>query len=156
DAVDVAEQLVVARGDVAPEREDLVELLDLPDAEGRADVAQPVVVTEPHVLEPAARVAASLIPQRAQQSPLVLGVRRDDSALPRRDLLVRIEGEHAARPVRAEGRTAILGTERLARVLDEREPVLRRDRAQLVELARIAVDVDGDDRLRPRSDRGLD
>ena len=56
----------------------------------------------------------------------------------------------------AERRAAILGAERLARVVDQREPMTVGDRAQLVELARVAVDVDGDDRLRPLADRGLD
>ena len=58
--------------------------------------------------------------------------------------------------VRAERPALVARAERLARVLDEREPVPVADRAQLVELARIAVDVDRDDRLRPRRDRRLD
>ena len=65
------------------------------------------------------------------------------------DLLVRIEGEDRAGAVRADGRTLVLRAERLARVLDQREPVPLGDRAQLVELARVAEDVDRDDRLRP-------
>ena len=59
-------------------------------------------------------------------------------------------------PLGAERRAAILGSERLAGVVDQREAVAVGDRAQLVELARVAVDVDGDDRLRPLGDRGLD
>ena len=50
----------------------------------------------------------------------------------------------------AERLALVDGAERLAGVLDQREAVLVADRAQLVELARIAEDVDGDDRLRPR------
>jgi hypothetical protein len=107
------------------------------------------------VLQPAALVAASLVAQRAQETPLLLGVRRHHAALARRHLLVRVEGEDRARAVRAERCTAIDGAERLTRILDEREAVLVRDRAQLVELARVAVDVDRDDRLRPRRDRSL-
>ena len=122
----------------------------------RATSLEPVVEAEPHVLEPAAGVAAALVAQRAQQPPLLLRVRRDDPALAGRHLLVRIEREDRARPVRADRRALVLRAERLARVLDERETVLLRDRAQRVELARIAVDVDGDDRLRPRRHRRLD
>ena len=58
--------------------------------------------------------------------------------------------------MRADRRAAVLGAERLARVVDQREPVPVGDRAQLVELARVAEDVDGDDRARTRRDRGLD
>src|SRR5439155_16963659 len=52
--------------------------------------------------------------------------------------------------------TVVLGTERLGRVLDEHEPVPVRDRAHLVELARTAEHVDGDDSPRPVGDRRLD
>src|SRR5581483_3722117 len=122
---------------------DLVELLQLADADGRADVVEAVVVAEPDVLEPSARVPPALVSQRPQQAPLLLRVRRDDPAFSRRDLLVRIEGEDAAHALRAERRALVPRAERLARVVDERKPVLVGDRTQLVELARIAVDVDG-------------
>jgi hypothetical protein len=88
--------------------------------------------------------------------PLLLGMRHDHPTLARRELLVRIEGEDARRAVGAEGSTAILGAERLARVVDQRKAVAAGDRAELVELTRVAVDVHGDDRLRPLGDRGLD
>ncbi len=124
DAVDVAQELAVPRRDLAPQAQDLVELLELPDPERRAHIVEAVVEAEPHVLEPAAVVAATLVAQRPQQPPLLLRVRRDHPALAGRDLLVRIEREHGARPVRADRRALVLGAERLARVLHEREPVL--------------------------------
>src|SRR5262249_51586983 len=144
DAVDAAQELAVPGGDVAPQREDLVELLDLPDPERRPHVVKAVVVAEPHVLEPAARATATPVAERAEQPPLLLRMRRHDAALARRDLLVRIEREDRARPVRADHRAAVLGTERFARILDQCEAVPRGDRAELVELAWIAVDIDGD------------
>ncbi len=67
-----------------------------------------------------------------------------------------IEREDGRRPLRAEPLALVPRAERLARVVDQREAVLRRNRADLVELARIAVDVDRDDRLRARRDRRLD
>ena len=51
--VDAGEQLVVARGDPAPRRQDPVELLELADAERSRDVVEPVVVSR------AARAGAS-------------------------------------------------------------------------------------------------
>ena len=150
------EKLAVPRRDLAPQPQDLVEALELPDAERRAHIVESVIEAEPDVLEPTAVVAASLITERPQCEPLLLRVRRDHPAFAGRDLLVRVEREHGARPVRADRRAFVRSAERFTGVLDEREPVLARDRAQLVELARIAEDVDRDDRLRPRGHCGLD
>ena len=58
--------------------------------------------------------------------------------------------------VRAERRALVPRAERLARVLDQGESVPLAEREQLVELAGVAEDVDRDDRLRARRDRGLD
>src|SRR5581483_12238910 len=102
----------------------LVELLELSDADRGADVVEAVVESEPHVLEPPAIVAAALVAQRAEQAPLLLGVRRHHAALARRHLLVRIEREDGARAVRAERLSLVLRADCLARIVDEREPVL--------------------------------
>ena len=51
---------------------------------------------------------------------------------------------------------AVLGAERLARVLDDRQTVPLGDCLELRELRRVAEDVHGQDRFRPRRDRGLD
>src|SRR5439155_20015413 len=74
DAVDVAQQLPVAGGDACAQLQNLIELLELPDPERGTYVVEAVVEAEPHVLEPAARIAAALVPQRAEQPPLLLGV----------------------------------------------------------------------------------
>ena len=58
--------------------------------------------------------------------------------------------------VRAERRALVSRAERLAGVLDEREAVPFAELDQRVELARVAEDVDRDDRLRPLGDRRLD
>ena len=83
-------------------------------------------------------------------------MRRHDAAFARRDLLVRIEGEDARGAVRADGSASVLSAERFAGILDQREPMAVGERAELVVLARVAVDVDRDDRLRPLGDRSLD
>src|SRR5438270_8774255 len=77
-------------------------------------------------------------------------MRRHHAAFTRRDLLVRIKREDRTRAMRAKPRTLVLRAERLARVLDQSQTVPLRDRPELVELARVAVDVDRHDRLRPR------
>ena len=114
DTVDVAQELAVPLGNLAPQPQDLVELLELRDPDRRADVVQAVVEPEPHVVEPAAFVAAALIAQRAQREPLLFRVGVDDAALAGRDLLVRIEREHARPALRADRRALVLGAERLA------------------------------------------
>ena len=66
----------VARRDRRSARvEDPVELLELADADRRADVVDAVVEAEPRVLEPAAAVRAPLVAQRLEQPPFVLGMR---------------------------------------------------------------------------------
>ena len=140
--VEAGEQLGVARGDLAPRVEDAVELLELPDPERRRDVVEPVVEAEPAVLEPARRLEPALVAQRDEQLVLLGRAGRDRAALAGRHLLVRVEGPDRRMAVRAERPALVLGAERLARVLDEREPVPLADREQLVELARVAEDVD--------------
>ena len=58
--------------------------------------------------------------------------------------------------MRADRPPLVLRSQRLARVVDQPEPVPVGDRAQLIELARVAEHVDDDDALRPLGDRGLD
>ena len=156
DAFDAVEQALVPRSDSCARLEYSGKLLELADPDRRADVVDAVVEAEPRVLEPAAAVGATLVAKALEQAPLVLGVGRDDAALAGRDLLVRIEGEHRGGTVGANGRAAIAGAERFAGVLDERQPVPLGERAQRLELTRVAEDVDGDDRLRPRRDRRVD
>src|SRR5437588_347569 len=136
------------RGDFAPAGEDLLELLQLANPKRGGDVVQAVVEAEAAVLEPARGLEPSLVAERDEQLVLGLRVGRDRAALAGRDLLVRIEGEDSRVPVRAEPPALVHSPECLARVLDEREAVPVADRAQLVELARVAEDIDGDDRLR--------
>ncbi len=154
--LDAGEQLAVARRRGLAKREDRVELLDLAEPERGPDVVDPVVEAEAGVVEPAAAVGAALVAQADERAPGLLVVRRHDPALAGRHLLVRIEGEDGVDAVRADGAALVLGAERLARVLDQDEAVLLGERAERVELARVAEDVDGDDPLRPRRDRRLD
>ncbi len=156
ETVDATEQRAVALRDRASCLEDGAELLELADADRGADVVDPVVETKSGVLEPAPRVGAALVTEASQQAPLALGVRRDHPALARRDLLVRVEGEHRRRPLRADRLTLVARAEGLAGVLDQRDPVCVADGAELVQLARVAVDVDRDHRARALGDGRLD
>src|SRR5262249_14811774 len=139
--VDAAQELAVACRSLRAQSPDLREPLELPDPERGGDVAEAVVVAEADVLEPAAGLRPALGAEGADQVPLLLRVRRHNAALTRRDLLVRVEGEDARGALGAEGRAAIDGAERLTGVLDQGQSVAVGDRAQLVELAGIAVDV---------------
>ena len=146
--IHIREQLRVALGDRPPRLEDPVELLELADPERRRDVVEAIVVTEPPVLEPARRLEPPLVAQRDEQLVLLRRPGRHRPALAGRDLLVRVEREDRRVAVRAERTALVERPERLARILNERQTVLVTDRPQLVDLARIPVDVDRDDRLR--------
>src|SRR6266508_331584 len=156
DSVNAVEQVAVSGRDLSAHREQTVELLQLADPERCLEIRDPVVEPEPDVVEPARVVRAALVAEALHQLPFLLGMRRDDPALARRDLLVRIEAERAGDAMRADGRALVLSAERLTRVVDEEEAVAFRDPAQRVQLAGVAEHVDGDDALRPVCDRGLD
>ena len=108
------------------------------------------------MLQPARGLEPSLVAQRDEQLVVRLVARRHGAALTRRHLLVRIERPDGRMPVRTEWLALVLRAERLAAVLDHRDPVPLAERQQLVVLRRVPEDVDRDDRLRPRRDRGLD
>src|SRR5918992_76712 len=157
DLVDAAEQLAVALGRRRPQLEQAIELLELGNPDRGLEIRPAIVEPEPHVVEPAAPgVFASLVPHADDQLPRLLVVGGDDAAFARRDLLVGIEAEDRRHAVAADGNALVLGAKGLRGVLDQRQAVPLRDRAQLVELARVAEDVDRDDRLRARRDRRLD
>ena len=63
----VGEEPRVAGRNGRARRENRVELLELPQADRRADVVEPVVEAEPGVLEPPARVGPALVPEAPQQ-----------------------------------------------------------------------------------------
>src|SRR5207248_10133784 len=65
DSGKAAEELVVTPRHFRAQRKDLVELLELADADSCMQIVEPVVEAEANVLEPAAVVTATLVPQRA-------------------------------------------------------------------------------------------
>src|SRR6478672_8057317 len=100
-------------------------------------------------MEPGASlVLPPLVAEAADELPLLLRVREDDPALAGRQLLVRVEAEHAGRTLRPDRPALVLRAEGLGCVLDQREAVPLADRPDLVELAGIAEHVHGDHGLR--------
>src|SRR6266550_255407 len=150
------QQPPVSRRDLGPERQQPVELLELPDPDRGLYVRPAIVEAKPDVMEPgAALVVAALVAQAPQQLPLLLGRRHYDAALARRDLLVRVEAEDRRHAVATHGPPLVLGAERLGRVQDQSEAVALADGADLVQLARVTEHIHRDDRLRPLGDRCL-
>ncbi len=151
------EQARVPIRHLRPQRQQPVELLQLADPDRGLHVGPAVVEPEPHMVEPRApAVVAALVAHAPQELPLLLGVREDDSALTGRELLVRVEAEHARNAVRADRIALVLGAQGLGGVLDQGQPVPVADRPDLVELARVAEHVDCHDRLRALGDRRLE
>ena len=108
------------------------------------------------MLQPVAGVGASLVGERAQERGERGVVGRDHAALARRHLLVGVEGEDRRGARAADLAAAVLAADGLAGVLDDRQPVLLRDRAERVHVARVAEDVHWEDGPCARRDRGLD
>jgi hypothetical protein len=154
--VDVPEEPRVPGRRLSPRLEDRVELLQLADPDRGANVVDPVVEPQPRVLQPPSPVGAALVPEAREQAPRRLRMRRHDSTLARGDLLVRVEGEDGVLSLRTHGPTGVPCAQRLAGVVDQHQPVAIADRLQFFQLARVAVDVDGHDSLRPRADGGFD
>ena len=82
-------------------------------------------------------------------------VQHERAALPAVDVLRLVEAEAADVADRAERATAERGADAVRRVLDQAEPARAGERAEAVHLAGDAAVVHGDDRPRPRRDRGL-
>ena len=122
--------------------EDRLQLLELTQAERCADVVDPVVEAEPRVVEPAAAVRPALVAEALEQAPGLLRPRRDHAAFAGRDLLVGVEGEDRVLALRADRPPLVDRAERLAGVVDQRDPVPFADRLQFFQLARVAEDVD--------------
>ncbi len=156
DPIHVDEQLVIAGSDLRTRGEQVVELLELTDPDRGREVVEAVVVPVARVIEPAVGVRPALVPEAREQLPLFLGAGRHHPALAGRDLLVGVEREHGEMAVRADRRASVLGPQRLAGVLDQDERVALAELSQRVELAGVAEDVDGHDRLRPLCDRRFD
>ena len=139
------------------EGEDLVELLDLGEPDGGGEVVEAVVVAEARVLEPAARVGAALVREALEQPPFLLGVDGDRAALARSSPAC--SGRRRRRPgARSEpiGRPRYSAPSASQASSMSASPCRSASSRSGFELARVAEDVDGDDRLRPRRDRRLD
>ena len=156
ETVGAGQKLVVPRGHGAPPGENQVQLLELAQADRRADVVDPVVEAEPRVVEPPAAVGPALVAQALEQEPRLLRPGRDDATLARRDLLVGIEREDRVLALSADRPPLVDGAERLAGIVDQCNLMALADRLQFFQLARIAEDVDADDGSRAWCDRRLD
>jgi hypothetical protein len=123
-------------------------LLELDERDRSEDVGEVgLVAGHRDVVERAAGTAHQ--PQLLDLDSKVAPVRRDQAALAGRQVLRRVEREAGRVRQAAQLAAAVRALERMGRVLDDRHA----ERPERLELARLSGQVDGDDRLRPRSDR---
>ena len=108
------------------------------------------------MLQPAPAVGAPLICEALSQTPFLFGRNNERPALPRRDLLVRIERKDRWVAVRAEGLPTVASAECFAGILDEREFVASGDISKLIELHWVAKNVDRENGPRTRRNRAFD
>jgi len=109
EAVDAPEQLRVACRHLAAPGEDPLQLLELPDPDGRTNVVDAVVEPEPGVIEPTPPSALPWLRRPLQEPPRLLRPRGHDTTLTGRDLLVRIERPDGVLPLGAERPTLVDG-----------------------------------------------
>ncbi len=123
---------------------DLVELHERDRREHVAEVR--LVAGNRDVVERAVAAAhhAKVVERRRE----VVAVGRDQPALARGDVLRRVEREAGQVGDRADLASAVAGLGRVRRVLDERQAEL----AQRIEVGRLPVEIDRDDRLGPLVD----
>ena len=154
EALDARQRLRVERRDPRPRGEQLVEPLQLSDAERAGEVVEPVVEAQPVVVEPA-HVGRPALVALGVDALLDLGRRRQDgAALARRDLLVRVEAEHAQVAASADlGAVGVGRPERLAGVLHDPEPAVARQQLELRHVDRVAEDVHRQDPGGPLGER---
>ncbi len=144
DPVESGEALVVELELAPPPRRVLGELVELDERDRREHVGEVrLVAGHGEVVERA--VAAPHQAQVADRVGDVVVVRRDQPALAGGDVLRRVEREAGRVGEAADLAAAIGALGGVRRVLDDGEP----ERADRVEVARLAGEVDGQDRLRP-------
>ena len=127
----------------APDLAVAVDLVELDERDRGEDVAEVrLVAGHGDVVERA--VAAAHHPQVVERLCDVVAVRRDQPALARGDVLRRVEREARQVGDRADLAAAVARLRGVRGVLDDRQPELD----ELVEVGRLAVEVDRHDRLR--------
>ena len=146
------EQLPVVRSAGAPRLVPGVEVLELDSQQCRLEPVEPIVEAELHVLalDPLAEVAQTAEPAGQQR---VVGA--DSAAVSKRaEVLARVEGEAGGGAERADRPSAVLRAGGLGRVLEQQQAVRLGHRLQRVHVARLAVEVHGEDPHRARTHRG--
>ena len=145
DALVVERELALARGRVLGQ---LVELDERDRGEHVGEVR--LVAGDGDVV--ARAVAAAHQPQVADRVGDVVAVRRDEAALAGGDVLRRVEGEAGRVGEPAELAAAVRALGGVRGVLDHRQA----ERPDRIQVARLAGEVDGQDRLRPLGHRRRD
>jgi hypothetical protein len=132
------------------------EALQLGNQHRAVPLRHPQVAAQDFVLVPAALRQPADIVQRPREIVELAGVGDHDPALAGIDVLAGLEAEAAEVADRANRRPLPRRTPRLAGILQYRDPMLSGNLEHAVHVGRLPADVDRDDRLRPRRDRGLD
>ncbi len=151
---DVGQGAIVEAGGAAAQVEDFVEAFHLRFAQRGAEFVDAVVEPHPRMGEPCGRVAA-LVSHGAGEVGQVVVVGDDHAALAGGDLLVGVEGEHAAVAEVAGGPAAEVPAQGLAAILDHGQLVRAGNPLVAVEVGRVPEHLHGQNGLRPRRDGRL-
>ena len=129
-----------------------------------ADIGEPVVVPEVHhgrvlvalLVTPGELRLEPVVPEAPEARVHLVARRGHDSAFAGRDVLHGMEAEGRQVGERAQPPPPVLGAQRVRGVLDQQQPAVAREGADLVERRGLAREVHGHDGARPRRDLGCD
>ncbi len=145
------QRLAVPAGHPRAGGQHLVEPLELGKAERARDVGQPVVEPEPVVVEPVHVRRAPLVALGVDALLVLRRAHGEHAALAGGELLVGVERERRGMAAAADRRAVGMhGAERLAGVLDDRQPVA----LERGDVGGVAEDVHRQQRRRATGDRG--
>ena len=147
DALEADEPLVVPRELARPDLGVVLDPVELDERDRGEDVGEVRLEAGRHLVV-ACSVAAAGEPHAADRLGDVVAVRRDEAALPRGDVLRRVEGEAGRVGEPAELAAPVAALEGMRGVLDDGDP----ERVDRIEVAGLPREVDGEDRLRPLGD----
>ena len=130
-----------------PLGQQFLDALHLGDAQRGRHLVQAVVVTQVGVLEPGIAGGAALVAQGAHEIGGLVIVGHDDAALAGGDLLVGVKGVDAVIAQAAGLAALVFRAQRLARILDDRQPELVGDPADGVHIGGLAEHIHRQDGL---------
>src|ERR1019366_455609 len=151
-----AEALMIGTRNLCPPLQNGFQPLQLLDSQRAIDFREAVVVTQFTVLQPLARMGASLVALRPGERGNLRALGYDHATLTGGDLLVGIEREHPGLTERSNLAALVFSANRFARILNHPKAVFSSDAENGRQIGRVSESMHRQNGARSGSDRGLD